>query len=63
MNVKKREGEGAAAYMARCMLMASGSAMWAEVCTIPMDTAKVRLQIQKVAEGEKPRYSGLMGTC
>lgn len=36
--------------------------MFAEVCTIPLDTAKVRLQIQKVAPGEQPRYKGLVGT-
>lgn len=28
-----------------------------------MDTAKVRLQIQKTPEGQKPRYVGLMGTA
>lgn len=42
--------------------MASFSASVAEVATIPVDTAKVRLQIQKTPEGQKPRYSGLIGT-
>ena len=39
------------------------SASFAEFCTIPLDTAKVRLQIQKTPEGQKPRYSGLIGTA
>lgn len=43
--------------------MAAFSACVAETATIPMDTAKVRLQLQQVAEGEKPRYVGLFGTA
>lgn len=42
--------------------MAAFSACVAETLTIPMDTSKVRLQLQKTPEGEKPRYNGLMGT-
>ena len=42
--------------------MASAAAMTAEVATIPLDTAKVRLQIQTVKPGETPRYSGIFGT-
>ena len=43
--------------------MAAFSACIAETLTIPFDTAKVRLQIQKTPEGEKPRYSGLISTA
>jgi solute carrier family 25 (mitochondrial uncoupling protein), member 8/9 len=32
------------------------------MCTIPMDTAKVRLQIQKVEPGQAPKYNGMLGT-
>lgn len=63
MNVKRKEGETAAAFFMRNVAMAAFSACVAETMTIPMDTAKVRLQLQKVAEGEKPRYSGLFGTA
>ncbi|KAF3330037.1 mitochondrial uncoupling protein 1 [Carex littledalei] len=42
------------------------AACFAEVCTIPLDTAKVRLQLQKnVAVGpgaELPKYRGMLGT-
>lgn len=39
------------------------SACWAEICTIPIDTAKVRLQLQgKQIAGEKPKYRGMFGT-
>ena len=36
-----------------------------QFCTIPLDTAKVRLQLQKKAVGDEvnfPKYRGLMGT-
>jgi len=36
---------------------------YAEACTIPIDTAKVRLQLQgAAAAGVKPKYSGMFGT-
>eukprot|EP01018_Ginkgo_biloba_P033754 Gb_25337 [translate_table: standard] len=42
------------------------SACWAEICTIPLDTAKVRLQLQgKQAAGEPLtalKYRGMVGT-
>ena len=62
MNVKKRTGEGDATYFIRCCLMASAAGMTGEITTIPLDTAKVRLQIQKTPPGETPRYNGLFGT-
>lgn len=37
-----------------------------QICTIPLDTAKVRLQLQKKAAsgdgGAVPKYRGLLGT-
>jgi solute carrier family 25 (mitochondrial uncoupling protein), member 8/9 len=35
------------------------------VCTIPLDTAKVRLQLQTTAVGggDVPKYRGLLGTA
>lgn len=42
------------------------AACFAEICTIPLDTAKVRLQLQKKAVGGDaavlPKYRGLLGT-
>ena len=42
--------------------MASAAGMTGEAATIPMDTAKVRLQIQKVEPGQTPKYNGMLGT-
>ncbi|CAD7703682.1 unnamed protein product [Ostreobium quekettii] len=36
---------------------------WAEATTLPLDTAKVRLQLQTTAPGAVPKYRGLFGTC
>lgn len=60
MNVKKRDGESQLGFFARNVAMASLSACISETLTIPFDTAKVRLQIQKTAAGEEPRYKGLI---
>eukprot|EP00252_Welwitschia_mirabilis_P009508 TRINITY_DN22151_c0_g1_i1.p1 TRINITY_DN22151_c0_g1~~TRINITY_DN22151_c0_g1_i1.p1 ORF type:complete len:301 (-),score=49.56 TRINITY_DN22151_c0_g1_i1:609-1511(-) len=40
------------------------SACWAEICTIPIDTAKVRLQLQgkEAASGAPMKYRGMFGT-
>ena len=38
------------------------SACTAEALTIPIDTAKVRLQLQTTAAGATPKYSGMFGT-
>lgn len=46
MNVKQKEGESNAAFFMRNVAMAAFSACVAESMTIPMDTAKVRLQLQ-----------------
>lgn len=62
MQTKRREGESDAAYMARNIMYAATACCIAEVATIPIDSVKVRLQLQKTAPGETPRYNGLFGT-
>ncbi|KAK7289711.1 hypothetical protein RIF29_03567 [Crotalaria pallida] len=51
---------------AQAFLCSAFAACVAEVCTIPLDTAKVRLQLQKkvaVEDGaSSPKYKGLLGT-
>ena len=49
-------------FFFRNVAMASFSGSVAEALTIPIDTAKVRLQLQTTVAGEKPRYSGFIGT-
>ena len=60
MKSSKKEGESATAFFLKSMAQASFSACLAECVTIPADTAKVRLQIQKVKEGETPKYRGVI---
>ena len=62
MNTKRFKNESEAAYFMRNVLMASAAAMSAEVMTIPLDTAKVRLQIQEVKPGQEPKYKGIFQT-
>lgn len=48
-------------FLTQITLVASSS----QVCTIPLDTAKVRLQLQKSAiagDVTLPKYRGLLGT-
>ncbi|KAJ8747691.1 hypothetical protein K2173_013142 [Erythroxylum novogranatense] len=51
---------------AEIFLCSAFAACFAEFCTIPLDTAKVRLQLQsKIANGDgwsPPKYRGLLGT-
>ncbi|KAG2670028.1 hypothetical protein I3843_14G063600 [Carya illinoinensis] len=51
---------------AEMFLCSAFAACFAEFCTLPLDTAKVRLQLQKKAAGVDgvgvPKYSGLLGT-
>ena len=47
----------AAIPMPWLMLLSGSAASWGEFCTIPFDTAKVRLQIQDKAN---PQYRGLL---
>lgn len=62
MQSKRKEGESAVFFFAKNVGQASFSAMVAETITIPADTAKVRLQVQKVVPGEEPRYKGMLQT-
>ena len=62
MNTRRFENESEFGYFMRNVLMASAAAMMAEVMTIPLDTAKVRLQIQHVAPGQEPKYKGMFQT-
>lgn len=62
MNTPRMKGESDAAFFVRNVLMASAAGMIGEAATIPLDTAKVRQQIQKVAPGETPKYNGMLGT-
>ena len=43
MQSKRKEGESQLAFFLKNVGQASFSAMWAEFCTIPADTAKVRM--------------------
>lgn len=45
--------------MGTLMLLSGTAASWAEFCTIPFDTAKVRLQMQ---DASRPVYRGLFHT-
>ncbi|GLU11489.1 hypothetical protein SLE2022_282300 [Rubroshorea leprosula] len=50
---------------AETFLCSAFAACFAEFCTIPLDTAKVRLQLQRKAAGDAvslPKYRGLLGT-
>ncbi|CAL0309684.1 unnamed protein product [Lupinus luteus] len=51
---------------AQAFLCSAFAACVAEFCTIPLDTAKVRLQLQKKVAAEdgaaSPKYKGLLGT-
>jgi solute carrier family 25 uncoupling protein 8/9 len=42
------------------MLISGSAASWGEICTIPFDTAKVRLQNQVAGPGGKLEYKGLL---
>ncbi|XP_022731215.1 mitochondrial uncoupling protein 2-like [Durio zibethinus] len=50
---------------AESFICSAFAACFAEFCTIPLDTAKVRLQLQTKAVGDEvnlPKYRGLLGT-
>jgi solute carrier family 25 uncoupling protein 8/9 len=52
-------------YFMKNLLAASTAAMVAEVLTIPIDTAKVRLQVQGMNKNDPnfvPKYNGFLGT-
>lgn len=64
MQSQRAEGESALKYFLKNLAAASTAGCVAEIATIPIDTAKVRLQIQgkQVDPNVKPRYSGFVGT-
>jgi solute carrier family 25 uncoupling protein 8/9 len=64
MNVTRPEGESKVKFFAKNVACASFAGCVAEICTLPLDTAKVRLQIQsKSADSSvQPKYKGFMGT-
>jgi solute carrier family 25 uncoupling protein 8/9 len=60
---KRKEGESATYFFMKNVACGAVSACWAEFLTIPADTAKVRLQIQKNVPGQEPKYKGMYGTA
>lgn len=62
MQSKQREGESYAYYLGRNVAMGATAACVGEIATIPLDTAKVRLQIQQVKPGETPKYTSFVQT-
>jgi len=44
------------------MLSGALGACVAEICTIPIDASKVRLQLQKTPAGQAPKYTGMLQT-
>jgi solute carrier family 25 (mitochondrial uncoupling protein), member 8/9 len=63
MQVTRPEGESVIKFFFKNMGAAATAACIAEIATIPIDTVKVRLQIQnKMSHGEVPKYKGFLGT-
>ena len=64
MNVQKAEGESAIKFFFKNVGCAATAACVAEIATIPIDTVKVRLQIQSKQVGnEAPKYNGFLGNA
>ena len=64
MQIQRAEGESATKFFLKNVASAATAACIAEIATIPIDTVKVRLQIQnKMAAGIAPKYSGFLGTA
>lgn len=64
MSAKATKNDSTLSYMAKSAATASFAGSIAEAMTIPMDTVKVRLQMQSttgLAEGKTPKYNGLIG--
>ena len=53
MQSTRRQNESQLAFLLRSALIASFSGSIAEVCTIPFDTVKVRLQMQNTSQVNK----------
>lgn len=64
MNVQRAEGESAIKFFLKNVGAAATAACIAEIATIPVDTAKVRLQVQgkSTTPGVAPKYNGFLGT-
>jgi len=63
MQVQRQEGESAVKFFLKNVASAATAACMAEIATIPIDTVKVRLQIQnKMTDGTLPKYNGFIGT-
>ena len=62
MQTKKKEGESEFTFFMKNVGAASFAGMVAEAVSITTDTAKVRMQVQKIEPGVVPRYTGLMQT-
>lgn len=64
MNVQRAEGESAVKFFLKNVGAAATAACIAEIATIPVDTAKVRLQVQgkSTTPGVAPKYNGFLGT-
>ena len=64
MQVQRGEGESAIKFFFKNVGCAATAACIAEIATIPIDTVKVRLQIQSKQVGDvAPKYSGFLGTA
>lgn len=64
MQAQRAEGESALKFFLKNVAAASTAACVAEIATIPIDTAKVRLQIQgkNMNPSVTPKYNGFLGT-
>ena len=64
MQAQKGKGESEFKYFIKNLLSASAAGCVAEIATIPIDTAKVRLQIQGKQQDKnvKSKYAGFYGT-
>ncbi len=59
MQTKRLPNEDDGLFLLRCLGMSALAGIIAENCTISLDVAKVRLQIQSTMPGQTPKYTGL----
>ncbi len=63
MNITRPDNESKLKYLGKSIISASFTGCVAEFVTLPLDTAKVRLQIQqKSLDNSAPKYKGFVGT-
>ena len=48
MKTQRLNNESDFGFFCRCVGMSSAAGMFAETCALSLDTAKIRLQVQKV---------------